>query len=344
MNDYIHFMLGPSGFFITNGPEDLPIFSDDLELIHSSEDGFNVLYRGSKNGRFFVYKALKSEFRGNPLYEELQKKEFDIGFSMTHHGICQYYGLVILPDLGSCIVMEWIDGCSLESLIASGEIDDDMAVKIIEELCDALDYMHHKQVIHRDLKPENILITHNGRNVKIIDFGLSDADAYNAFKAPAGTRVYASPELLAGESIDNRSDIWSLGVIINEVSGRYRSVAGRCLRRDRNRRFSNALEVRKYLRLHSRRRLFRHLIFVAIALLAVSGLLYMSVNGQKDHLETDGDIIVPDTLEQMQQTLQEPVFSSETPASESRPKVKAAESIDSATLDDLFEEASEIIL
>lgn len=337
-------MLGPSGFFLTNGPEDLPISSNDLELIHSSENGFNVLYRGSKNGRFFIYKALKPEFVGNLLYEELLKKEFDIGFSMTHHGICQYYGFITLPEIGNCIVMEWIDGQNLEALIASGQMDKELAVKIIEELCDALDYMHHKQVIHRDLKPENIIITHNGRNVKIIDFGLSDTDSYNAFKAPAGTRMYASPELISGGSIDNRTDIYSLGMIISEMSRSYRGIAAKCLRRDRNRRYANATDIKRDIRLYSRRRTFRYLAVVLVALAAISGL-YLILGSRPSYIpETSGITSAPDTLELTQPEVQSPSQHQSVPASSPQTKEKAAESIDPATLDNLFEEASEIIL
>ena len=335
-------MFGPSGFFLTSGPEESPVSSSDLELIHSSENGFNVLYRGSKNGRFFIYKALKPEFIGNILYEDLLKKEFDLGFSLTHHAICQYYALVTLPGIGSCIVMEWIDGQNLEQMIASGEVDNDLAAKIIGEICDALDYMHHKQVIHRDLKPENIIITHNGRNVKIIDFGLSDSDSYNAFKAPAGTKIYASPELLAGEVIDNRSDIYSLGMIINEMNSRYRGIAAKCLRRDRSRRYANAADIKRDIRLYPRRRVLRCLVSV-LAVLAAASILFF-IYGQKpsDIPQTVEIPSQPDTLELVQPEvlLQQ---DRNIPASRTQTKEKAAESIDPATLDNLFEEASIII-
>lgn len=184
-------MLGPSGFFLPADQASNANESNDLELIHTSKEGFNELYRVCKNGRFFVYKALKEEFRGNLLYEELLTKDFDIGFSLTHPGLCQYFGKISHPTIGSCIVMEWIDACTLEELITTKGISRQLAQKIICEICDALAYMHRKQVIHRDLKPENILITHNGQNVKIIDFGLSDTDSFATFKAPAGTRIYA---------------------------------------------------------------------------------------------------------------------------------------------------------
>lgn len=263
-------MLGPSGFFMANGPEDSPISSTDLELAHSSQSGFNVLYRGCKNGRFFIYKGLKPEYIGNPIYEDLLKKDFDIGFSLSHNGICQYYAMIRHPQKGNCIVMEWIDGCTLEELISRKTIDRHLARKIICEICDALEYMHGKQVIHRDLKPENILVTHNGKNAKIIDFGLSDTDSYNRFKGPAGTRIYASPELKSGEQADGRSDLWSLGMIMNEMTGKYRHVAGKCLRRDKERRYHSAAQVRKAVMQEGARKavIWTSVILVAAAIFA----------------------------------------------------------------------------
>ena len=257
-------MLGPSGFFLPSGPENTDTSSNDLELIHTSKDGFNELYRICKNGRFFVYKALKEEFRGNLMYEDLLTKDFDIGFSLNHSGICQYFGKICHPVIGNCIVMEWVDGCTLEELISTGNITRPLAEKIICEICDALDYMHRKQIIHRDLKPENILITHNGQNVKIIDFGLSDADSFAAFKAPAGTRIYASPELMAGDAIDNRSDIWSLGVIIGEMHPYYRKVADRCLMRDRAKRFASAEEVKRAVLNEGVRKFWKAVLWIAV--------------------------------------------------------------------------------
>ncbi|MBQ8483129.1 MAG: serine/threonine protein kinase [Bacteroidales bacterium] len=342
-------MLGPSGFFMTSGPGDSPITSDSLEIIHDSEDGFNVLYRGSKNGRFFVYKALKPEYRGDHIYEELLKKDFNIGFSLTHSNICQYYGMVDLPGIGNCIVMEWVDGCSLERLILDGKIDRPLARKLICEICDALDYMHRKQVVHRDLKPENILVTYNGQNVKIIDFGLSDGDSYNAFKAPAGTKVYASPELMAGEQIDGRSDIWSLGMVINEMTDAYGHVASKCLRRDRNLRFANAMQVKTAMQNAGRRLFARFLVSViTIMVILTSAFLLRDlwVSMGNDALEQKEEIF-PE--EPVLPTVEEVVSAEEPlrPVSPRKDTVKtkvSEESIDASDLDDLFNDALNQIL
>ena len=332
-------MLGPSGFFISSVLEHTEIDSSAIELIHRSEDGFSELYRVCKNGRFFVYKALKKEYRGNLLYEELINKDFNIGFALNHNGICQYYAKIKHPDIGNCIVMEWIDGCTLEELITKGHINRSLARKIISELCDALGYMHHKQVIHRDLKPENILITHNGLNVKIIDFGLSDTDSYGSLKAPAGTRTYASPELVAGGQIDNRSDIWSLGVIISELHPFYKSIARKCLQRDRDNRPASASDVKRAIEKEGTRRLWKGLLWVCI----VAGMLqviFSTVIGNQVEEVIDAEpapiLAAPDPSQA--------VIKPEVPQKAEAPIPLQKAEIDAPSIEDLFKEAAGQIL
>lgn len=379
MNDIISPMLGPSGFFLPSGPGNADTASNDLELIHTSKDGFNELYRICKSGRFFVYKALKKQYRGNLMYEDLLSKDFNIGFSLTHHGLCQYFGKIRHPEIGSCIVMEWIDGCTLEELIAAGNIDKPLAGKIICEICDALGYMHRRQVIHRDLKPENILITHNGQNVKIIDFGLSDADSFAAFKTPAGTRIYASPELLAGEPIDSRSDIWSLGVIIGETHPYYRKVAEKCLVRVREKRYASAEEVKNAILHESSRKFWKAVLWVAAstvaailaACIAASYLAGFPSEGttepqQKEDISSPARNNTDSTLVAAPQQTGQPAPQTETkshnaahksPKKVSKatvdettephievPEQKAEENIDAEALEDLFKEAAGQIL
>ena len=264
-------MFGPSGFFTPGGVDDF-VSSQEMELFHSSRDGFNDLYRASRNGRLFVYKALKPEYVGNMMYEDLLRKDFNIGFSLQHGHICQYYAYSYIPEIGNVIVMEWVDGVTLEQMLPQLRRDKKLAMKVVRELCDALDYMAQKQVYHRDLKPENIIVTHNGNNVKIIDFGLSDSDSYASFKAPAGTRMYASPELLAGEQIDGRSDLWSLGVILGEMGFKGKAVK-RCLKRDRDERYSTAAELYADL---SKSLLSKALYIVAAICLVVLIILFQN--------------------------------------------------------------------
>jgi hypothetical protein len=342
-------MFGPSGFFTPGGVDDF-VSSQEMELFHSSRDGFNDLYRASRNGRLFVYKALKPEYVGNMMYEDLLRKDFNIGFSLQHGHICQYYAYSYIPEIGNVIVMEWVDGVTLEQMLPQLRRDKKLAMKVVRELCDALDYMAQKQVYHRDLKPENIIVTHNGNNVKIIDFGLSDSDSYASFKAPAGTRMYASPELLAGEQIDGRSDIWSLGVILGEMGLKGKAVK-KCLKRDRDERYSTAAELFEDL---SKSLLSKALYIVAAICLVVliilfhNYLLKNSVYSQpvkpeavevaipaspvSDDVETAED---GNTLEDAAET----VFVNEVPAP-AEEKKNPEEYIDNASLDALLNAAS----
>ena len=345
-------MLGPSGFFMADAPEASPMTSTDLELVHTSENGFNVLYRGCKNGRFFIYKALKPEYRGNPIYEDLLKKDFGIGFSLSHSNICQYYAMIDHHEIGRCIVMEWIDGCTLEDMIIRKAIDKGLARKIICEVCDALSYIHSKQIIHRDLKPENILITHNGKNVKLIDFGLSDTDSYNIFKTPAGTRIYASPEQKSGKSADNRSDIWALGMIMNEVSGAYKHVSRKCLRRDKEQRYRTAADVRRAIEGTGLRMATLSGLLIAGCICAVVGaLVLMHKSGSTDTsisaTAESAPIIVSaqeaatdsDTTSMIKQTV--PESNKMAPATKPEPK---KEKMDEDALEKMLNEAASQLL
>jgi serine/threonine protein kinase len=345
-------MIGPSAFFTPDTHDDIFIGTDHIELIHTSDNGFNELYRCNKNGRFFIYKVLKKEHRGKPLYEQLLKKEFNIGISLNHVGIRQYFGFTNVPSLGNCIVMEWIDGKTLESRIKEGSIDKAIVKKIIFELCDALEHIHKKQVIHRDLKPENIMITDNGNNVKIIDFGLADADSYNSLKAPAGTRYYASPELLAGEPVDARTDIWSLGMIINELTKRYRYVSACCLRRNRNKRYSSAADVKNGIR-NARFRRIKHIVLIFGIVTSATTVTYFTVTDKvsteiQSLTEPTGDTIKAPA--QVIMTPEQPVTTSEPQAeSKEKPAAKSSEmqpadNINASELDQLFKDAASSIL
>ena len=147
--------------------------------------------------------------------------------------------------------------------------------------------IYSKQIVHRDLKPENIIITHNGQNVKLIDFGLSDADWFAVLKIPAGTRRYAAPELIGGKAVDCRADIYSLGCILKEMSPRYRKVAEKCAAGSAAERYRDIREVRKALKVNDNARIWR--IIEGVALVAVLAAVAV-------YLFSDGSSRVPDKV------------------------------------------------
>lgn len=131
-------------------------------------------------------------------------------------------------------------------MLAFGKTDPGKARNIIRQLCDALGYIHARQVIHRDMKPSNIMLTRDGKYVKIIDFGLSDGDAYVQYKYPGGTRRYGAPEQFDPDTpTDSRADIYALGVIMDEMTTdrAIHSVAAKCMNADREKRPGDVREI-----------------------------------------------------------------------------------------------------
>lgn len=219
-----------------------------VRLLHDSTDGWSQLYLTDRHGKFRVLKVLKPEFRGNPLYEELLKKEFEIGYTLSHPGICEIYGFHESAELGNCIEMEWIDGDSLSDLIIRNHISKELAVKLFSQICSAVQYIHSRQIVHRDLKPSNIMVTHNGQNIKIIDFGLSDSDSFSILKAPAGTMNFAAPELLEGKECDHRVDIYSLGRILDILGIKCPRTVARCIKANPKDRFADPMKILESLK------------------------------------------------------------------------------------------------
>lgn len=313
--------------------------SPQPQLIHSSEAGYCDLYRINRQGRFRVLKCLKPEYRGKDLYERLLRKEFEIGYSLDHPNICEYYSFRKSESLGHCIEMEWVDGRTLEQLLTTGQPEKALAEKIADELCDALSYIHSKQVIHRDLKPSNILITHRGDTVKLIDFGFSDSDSHSVLKVSAGTAVYTAPEVLKGKEADVRSDVYSLGLILSQLSRSFRRVARKCCEPQPWRRYASAAEVKKAL--HSRWPVLSGMVFI----LAVSAIVLTPYAakwfGKEEAVVVPADTItVPpaDTLE----TVPGSPARSTPPVKQKEAKPATEATVDEAAIDELFRQATDL--
>lgn len=319
-----------------------------LKLIHSSERGFCDVFRIDRGGRFRALKCLKPEHRSDALYENLLRKEFEIGYSLDHPNICEYYSFIQVEGLGNCIEMEWVDGRSLAKIISEAHPTKDLTDRIVDGICDALSYLHSKQILHRDLKPSNILVTFKGDNVKLIDFGLSDSDTHSILKAPAGTADYTAPEVLKGAKADIRSDIYSLGIILFQLSKKYIRVARKCCETRPAARYASAAEVKKAI--HSNSMLFAGLAF--ILLVAFMALLpYLGENRKKSAytpvVSVDSTSTVSIMGEDHDRT--DSISTTSIPAvpetKKPVPSKKAAdkkEAVDPSVIDELFRQATEL--
>lgn len=250
-----------------------------IEEFYVSKNGYTCLYKCERLGKLHVLKALQPEYIGKDFYEKALRKEFSIGFQLDHPHICRTLTWEYVEGLGHCIVMDYIDGTPLSSVIEKGSLTTALAQKIITELCSALDYLHKKQIVHRDLKPSNILITHNGDNVKLIDFSLADADDSLLLKHPAGTRRYLAPEVLEDVPLDCRADIYSLGIIIGEIATlledkRLAAISRQCTKRNREHRPTQAMEIVKKMEqsIFPWRILF--ILFIILLIILLAGLFW----------------------------------------------------------------------
>ena len=273
--------ISSSGFVLQeNNSEMISSFHSIKEI---ETKGYSCLYTATKFGKKVILKGLKPEFKKERFYQDLLKKEFEISYFLDHPNIVKIIDFQNILNIGDCIVMEYVEGVTLREFIESqrdnkttsrdethytdenkhdiisasckvsrprGCREKGIYEKIFNELLDAMEYFHSKQIIHRDLKPDNILITNNGNNVKIIDFGLSDADDYVILKQAAGTRKYAAPEqLIPNNTIDCRADIYSLGIILkNNFPKSYHKIAEKCTQQDKEKRFSSVSEIRNFIK------------------------------------------------------------------------------------------------
>lgn len=183
--------------------------------------GMGVVYRAedSQLGRTVALKFLPAELDDAvPQARERFYREARAASALDHPRICTIYEIGEGDDGRPFIAMAYCAGETLGARIRHGPIPIDEARTIILQIADGLMAAHDAGVIHRDIKPANIMLTPGG--VKILDFGLaklSDVTQMTQTGATLGTPAYMSPEQATGGSVDARSDIWSLGVILYEM-------------------------------------------------------------------------------------------------------------------------------
>ncbi|MBV9925828.1 MAG: protein kinase [Acidobacteria bacterium] len=196
--------------------------------------GMGVVYRGrhEKLPRVVAIKSINP--RGTHDLRRLRhrfEREAYVQAQLDHPGVVKIYDYIV-SEQTYFIVMEFVDGRSLAQCIAEhpGGLGTERALDLFEQILDAVSYAHtfvyrdesgatHQGIVHRDLKPPNIMVT-DGDRIKVTDFGivkLVGASATDTSKIAYGSPRYVSPEQAAGEHLDQRSDIYSLGVILYEM-------------------------------------------------------------------------------------------------------------------------------
>jgi serine/threonine protein kinase/tetratricopeptide (TPR) repeat protein len=198
------------------------IFGERYEILRVlGQGGMGAVYqaRDRELDRIIALKVIRPELATDPGILARFKQELILARNITHKNVVRIY------DLGEAngvrfITMEYVDGDDLRTLLRQhGKFSPAQAIGMIEQVCRALDSAHSEGVIHRDLKPQNVMRDKQGRIV-VMDFGLARSlgdSGLTQTGAIVGTMEYMSPEQALGATLDQRSDIFSVGLIFYEL-------------------------------------------------------------------------------------------------------------------------------
>jgi serine/threonine-protein kinase len=201
--------------------------------------GMGEVYRATdtKLGRDVALKLLPAEMASDPERLARFRREARAVATLNHPHIVTIFSVEEADGI-HFLTMELVEGQSLDRLIPESGLPVERIVEIASALADALAAAHDKGIVHRDLKPANVMVTGEGR-VKVLDFGLAkemrphdpaDATLTSAGKTAVGvvlgTPAYMSPEQIAGRTLDHRTDIFSLGIILYEMASGRRPFEG----------------------------------------------------------------------------------------------------------------------
>jgi predicted Ser/Thr protein kinase len=188
-----------------------------------------------RGGMGTVYRGTQLRLRRPVAIKIMRRKQAnEYDFEQRFHreavamGELNHPNIVSVIDYGEAgpeylyIVMEFVNGTDLMEVIRSGRMTQELALLLLPQICDALQFAHDRGIVHRDIKPSNILLTHD-RRIKMADFGLvKRCDAENTFVTLSGvgmgTPAYAAPEQFdASSATDHRADIYALGVMMYQM-------------------------------------------------------------------------------------------------------------------------------
>jgi serine/threonine protein kinase len=200
--------------------------SNEINIGERVDRRFEVTALIERSGMATVFKALDCQTHqtvvlkvphteGNAATASRFAREAAIIGKLDHPGILKVIPVAEKSRL--YVVMEYVEGRTLYDILEQARVlPVKDALRLASNLCDILEYVHRHGIVHRDLKPGNIMISDDG-SPHIIDFGIARAPGTEAFSAKVGTPEYMAPEQILGDSVDARTDLYSLGVVLYEI-------------------------------------------------------------------------------------------------------------------------------
>lgn len=213
----------PPALGISSPPkETLSNINERYEILAEvGRGGMGIVYRARdrETGEIVALKILRPDIATDSRVMERFKNELRLARKITHKNVCRIYEFS-RADETAYISMEFVDGESLrEVLTRFGTLSLRKAIQITQQICAGLREAHALAIVHRDLKPENIMLDKAG-HVKVMDFGIARSIETGTMTTGSiiGTPAYMAPEQAEGKAIDQRSDIYSLGLILYEMA------------------------------------------------------------------------------------------------------------------------------
>jgi eukaryotic-like serine/threonine-protein kinase len=213
----------PAGMFVSAAILEIgDVLGGRYEILQLlGEGGMGAVYKAKDRelDRFVALKVIRRDLASNAAIVARFKQELLLSHQVTHKNVIRIYDLADADGV-KFITMEFIEGADLRRLLMErGKFTPEEAVETIRQVCFALYAAHTVNVIHRDLKPQNIMRDLQGRTL-VMDFGLArsvESDGMTNTGALVGTMEYMSPEQSIGKELDQRSDIFALGLVFFEL-------------------------------------------------------------------------------------------------------------------------------